>query len=1031
MIVVSEMRLRGCAVRRLQHAGDQHEGQGGELDVEEGFADAVDQQADQDDGIDFLEEGVLSPVDAEGGAELEEQEGQHEDEADDAAEGQDLEEGVMGMAHHPVHVAVVEHVHGDHVQRLAQKQEFLPAQHHPEAGGPDFCTGGKGQQVPEEIPVVGHAHLCLGFFRGGLRGDFRRSFCCCRDLCFGLCRGLCRCLCRGLRFGLCRSLCRCLRRGLRFGFCRGSLFGEDGGLGSFFGGLGGFQGLLGGGAGQLGRYGIAQSEALVGDKGGGRGQEEDAEGLYGLLLDGQPVLCQKEGQQAYAYAEGDVNGAAVLHGHGHVHHGGKQGKQYPQPFFRGAEELGHRQPQGDHKPGGGGVSVEVKVAQGAEHAGALGLQGDEDVLVPDTNLRDQVENHQEAQNGQYRQHREEHAAEPAGETAPAPGIQGAGQVEDGAQGTGLGDLIGEGIGQTAYQQPGDHQPDPVDRQQQRAGAAGVLRQAGQNQAQQGKAEHPVEGQKLPPVVQGDHGQQNVTHEKEDAQANQYRLGSAAHLGFTVLDHPNLFLSEGMGSLAGGNGLLVYKAAGDGAPEDLYVQADAPVVDVPQVQLDAFFHVGVAAVAVDLGPAGDAGADLLADQVAGDLLLQVLHMVGNLRPGAYQAHLAHQDIEELGQLVHAGFADEAAENGFPGVGIGGPGGVAVGVYPHAAEFQHGEDLFVPADALLHEEHGAGAAELDTDGDGHHQGAGDEDAQKGERNVPQSLHRGVHQVIQGGGVQINELDVPQHVDPGVGGDVVVVQRDDLRPDAEPVGGIYQGVEIILLPAGEGNDQLVNIPVPLQDLMNLRQLPQPGPQGIGAFFSDVAIDAEAHFGVGQNVFGIFPCQAAVTGQDHMALVKAHAPDVAHEAADGQVLGADQEGAQAIEPGHHHPGDIVDVAYVQPGHYQQQAQRIYINHGEELISELAVALGHVDPQHIQQQQLGKAIGQDDLKELRAQQIHGPDAVQQPEADLDGGKVGKKGQNHVAEQIQNVQDPLILFDHDLPPPSFRSKKVPPFFSQF
>ena len=65
---------RRRSVGFFQHAGDQHEGQGGEGDVEEGFADAVDQEARQEDGVDFLAEGLLSPIDADGGAELEEQE---------------------------------------------------------------------------------------------------------------------------------------------------------------------------------------------------------------------------------------------------------------------------------------------------------------------------------------------------------------------------------------------------------------------------------------------------------------------------------------------------------------------------------------------------------------------------------------------------------------------------------------------------------------------------------------------------------------------------------------------------------------------------------------------------------------------------------------------------------------------------------------------------------------------------------------------------------------------------------------------
>lgn len=62
----------------------------------------------------------------------------------------------------------------------------------------------------------------------------------------------------------------------------------------------------------------------------------------------------------------------------------------------------------------------------------------------------------------------------------------------------------------------------------------------------------------------------------------------------------------------------------GAQDDLRVEPDAPVVDVPQVQVDPGFHhvdgQRFAAVTVDLGPAGDAWFDVLAKRVVADDLL---------------------------------------------------------------------------------------------------------------------------------------------------------------------------------------------------------------------------------------------------------------------------------------------------------------------------------------------------------------------------------------------------------------------------
>ena len=64
-----------------------------------------------------------------------------------------------------------------------------------------------------------------------------------------------------------------------------------------------------------------------------------------------------------------------------------------------------------------------------------------------------------------------------------------------------------------------------------------------------------------------------------------------------------------------------------------VKRYGPVFDIPDVVADALGNVGIAAQAVDLRPAGAAGADLLAHQIARDLLLEMLYMIGHLGPRA--------------------------------------------------------------------------------------------------------------------------------------------------------------------------------------------------------------------------------------------------------------------------------------------------------------------------------------------------------------------------------------------------------------
>src|SRR5687767_5640160 len=70
-------------------------------------------------------------------------------------------------------------------------------------------------------------------------------------------------------------------------------------------------------------------------------------------------------------------------------------------------------------------------------------------------------------------------------------------------------------------------------------------------------------------------------------------------------------------------VLVEEPLDHGQPHDLEVQHQRPVLDVVQVVLDALLDGRVAAPAVDLGPAGQAGADLVAQHVLGDALLELV------------------------------------------------------------------------------------------------------------------------------------------------------------------------------------------------------------------------------------------------------------------------------------------------------------------------------------------------------------------------------------------------------------------------
>src|SRR5256885_8070771 len=145
-----------------------------------------------------------------------------------------------------------------------------------------------------------------------------------------------------------------------------------------------------------------------------------------------------------------------------------------------------------------------------------------------------------------------------------------------------------------------------------------------------------------------------------------------------------------------------------------VEPHRPVVDVVEVVLDARAHlvvgVGLAAEAVHLRPAGDAGQHVVAARIARDLLLVFSIVRKRVRARANQRHVALEHVDELRQLVDVPSSQEAAKAGDARV-------VATSLAHHVAVFERGhgaelddaEFLLVEAIAPLHEEQRASAFE----------------------------------------------------------------------------------------------------------------------------------------------------------------------------------------------------------------------------------------------------------------------------------------------------------------------------------
>src|SRR6185437_12664432 len=158
----------------------------------------------------------------------------------------------------------------------------------------------------------------------------------------------------------------------------------------------------------------------------------------------------------------------------------------------------------------------------------------------------------------------------------------------------------------------------------------------------------------------------------------------------------------------------------GFQDNVQVEPQRPIAQVIEIVVDPGLHLvegaGLAAVAIDLGPAGDSGLDLVSNhitfyEVAVDFVVR-----HGMRAGADDAHAPLQHIDELGQLIERVPAQEGADAGNTGIALVRlADGVAIFAHAHRTEFIDEDLLAVEAVAALLENDGAGRIQLDGDGD----------------------------------------------------------------------------------------------------------------------------------------------------------------------------------------------------------------------------------------------------------------------------------------------------------------------------
>ena len=145
-------------------------------------------------------------------------------------------------------------------------------------------------------------------------------------------------------------------------------------------------------------------------------------------------------------------------------------------------------------------------------------------------------------------------------------------------------------------------------------------------------------------------------------------------------------------------------------EDLDIEPDAPVVYLPDVELELLFPTEAVAAA-DLRPAGDAGLDFVPPGLLGGVAVEVFH---EERPRADEAHLPAQDVDELRQLVEAGPAEEPAQAGEAFL-VRKKAAFFIPVLGHGAEFKHDKGFAVQTGPHLAESTRPAHGEADKKGD----------------------------------------------------------------------------------------------------------------------------------------------------------------------------------------------------------------------------------------------------------------------------------------------------------------------------
>src|SRR5437879_2356917 len=176
-------------------------------------------------------------------------------------------------------------------------------------------------------------------------------------------------------------------------------------------------------------------------------------------------------------------------------------------------------------------------------------------------------------------------------------------------------------------------------------------------------------------------------------------------------------------------------------QDQKIEEERKVLDVVQIVLELFQRVvdGRSVAVLDLSPARDPRLDGKPLHVERDLLLKVLDELWPLRARSDEAHVPHEDVEELRELIQTCPPKKGSHTRHSRVALRGPyrPGLLLGVVAHGPKLVQDEDTAVLTGPGLAVQNRARRLELDGSGHQQHDGGGQDESAECQDDVEEAL------------------------------------------------------------------------------------------------------------------------------------------------------------------------------------------------------------------------------------------------------------------------------------------------------